>query len=59
MGRDFNFGSRPLSGSRQLLLEISVVTHALSSQQKFSCQDQKKVTTLISGCNKMQEFLKD
>ena len=44
---------------KKLLLEISVVTHALWSQHKFSCQDQKKVTTLISGGDKMCEFLKD
>ena len=56
MGRDFNFWSRQLSGSQQILLEISVVTHALRPQHKFSCQDQKKVTTLISGRNKMCEF---
>ena len=56
MGHDFNFWSRPLSESRQILLEISVVTHALRSQRKFSCQDQKKVTTLILGRNKMCEF---
>ena len=46
------YWSRPLLGSQQLLFKISVVTHALRSQHKFSCQYQRKVATLIDGSRK-------